>query len=82
MSERLMLEGKLSSLEKELYGLKLKMEGLCRGVRLEINPSLVEVEEMNIPLAAQQMDDLIMCQAELLSANAKISRLKKDLGRG
>lgn len=82
MSERLMLEGKLSGLEHEVYGLRLKIDGLCKSIRTGINPSLYEIEEMNIAQAAQQMDELVMAQAELLGALAKIGRLKRELGRG
>lgn len=82
MSERDQMLGRLSVLKQDRHRLRMRMDGLCKTIRAEINHNLVEVEEMNIPLAAQQMDDLVMAQAELLSANSKIARLKKELGLG
>jgi|GEM_PF-525311 len=81
-SERLQMQGKLAGLEHDAYGLRMKIEAACRTIRSELNTTINEIEDLDIPLAAQQMDDLVMAQAELLAINTKILRLKKELGRG
>ena len=72
----------MSVLEQQQHDLRMKIDGLCKSIRTEINPVLTEIPEMNIPLAAQQMDDLVTAQAELLSISSKIDQLKKELGLG
>jgi len=81
-SERLQMQGKLGVLEQQAHDLRMKIEAACRTIRGELNTSINEIDDLDIPLAAQQMDDLVMAQAELLSIKTKISRLKKELGRG
>lgn len=82
MSERLQMQGRLAELRQEAHSLRMKIEAACRTIRGELNTTLVEIEDLDIPMAAQQMDDLVMAQAELLSVNSKIARLEKELGRG
>jgi len=80
MSERDQMLGRLSVLEQERHRLTMRMCGLCGAIRQAINPTLIEVYEMDIAMAAQQMDDLVMAQAELMGANSKIERLRRELG--
>jgi len=82
MGEREQMLGRLTILEQEAHKLKMRFDSLCRAIRAEINPALKEVEDMDIASAAQQMDDLVMTQSELLSIGSKISRLKMELGLG
>lgn len=81
MSERLMMEGKLAELKRKAFALRMKGKALCKYIAPAISPVLLEVEEMEIALAAQQMDELVMVQAELLTANSHIRELEKALGR-
>lgn len=80
MSERDQMMGRMSVLEQDRHRLTMRMSSLCTAIRQAINPSLNEVYEMDIAQAAQQMDDLVMAQAELMGVNSKITRLKKELG--
>jgi len=82
MSERLQMQGRLAELRQEAHRLRMKIEAACRTIRGELNTTIREVEDIDIPLASQQMDELVMAQAELLSVNSKIARLEKELGRG
>lgn len=82
MSERDQMLGRLSVLEQERLKLRMAIEGKSRIIREEINPALNEPENMDIALAAAQMDELVMAQANLLATNSKIARLKKELGLG
>lgn len=60
--------------------LQLKAKGLCRAIIPLVNPVLKPVEKMEIALAASQMDELVMVQAELLSLAARIEELEEALG--
>lgn len=79
-TERLMMQGKLAGLKTKRTQLQMKGKGLCRSIGPAINPSLMDIEEMEIAIAAQQMDELVMVQAELISVNAHIAELEKSLG--
>lgn len=82
MSERMMMEGKLATLKDEKARLAKRIEGNCLGIREQINPALYEVEDMDVAMAAQQMDDMVLAHAELLAITGKIQRLERELGRG
>ena len=77
--ERAALQGNLAGLERQRAELILKGQGLCTAIRTAIYPVLIEFEEMEIPQAAQQMNDLVMVSAELARVNGKIAQLKKEL---
>lgn len=79
-TERLMMQGKLSGLKARRTALQMKGKGLCRSIAPAINPILMDLEEMDIAIAAQQMDELVMVQGELLSVKAQINELEKALG--
>jgi hypothetical protein len=76
------MQGRLAELRQEAHSLRMKIEAACRTIRGELNTTIREVEDIDIPLASQQMDDLVMAQAELLAVNSKIARLEKELGLG
>ena len=82
MSERLQMQGKLVGLEQDQHRLTMRIDGLCQSIRTLINPALVEIDDMDIAMAAQQMDELLMAHAERLGVGSKIRRLKMELGRG
>ncbi len=79
-TERLMMTGKLTGLKAGKNRLEMKGKGLCRSIAPALNTALFEIEEMEIALAAQQMDELVMVQAELLTVNRQIDQLEKALG--
>ncbi len=81
MNERLLMEGKLAEQKQKAFSLQMKGKGLCRAIVPALNPVLAEIEEMEIALAAQQMDELVMVQAELITARSHIRELEKALGR-
>jgi hypothetical protein len=80
-NERLMMTGKLAELRSKRTKLQIKGKGLCRSIRPLINPAMLEVEEMEIPMAAQLMDEMVMVQGELLGTNDQIRNLEKALGQ-
>ncbi len=80
-NERLMMTGKLAELRTKRTRLQIKGKGLCQSIRPLINPAMLEVEEMDIALAAQLMDEMVMVQGELLGASNQIRNLEKELGQ-
>ncbi len=83
MSERELMMGKLAAANSRMEELRLKAEGLCNSIRQDISPALHDkIEEMNIPVSAQMMDELVVVYAELLALGNKIERLERELGHG
>lgn len=82
MSERLQMQGKLVGLEQDKHRLKMRIDGLCRSIRTLINPALMDIGDMDIPMASQQMRDLEMAFVELQGVDSRITRLKRELGLG
>ena len=79
-NERLMMEGKLAGLIQKQTRLRAKAKGLCIAISPAINPLLKPVEKLAIATAAQQMDELVMVQAELLVLQDEIEALEDALG--
>ncbi len=82
MNERLQMQGKLTVLSQQSRTLSMKAEAACKTIRAELNPALMDIDEMDIPMAANEMDDLVLIRMELLNVNSKIDRLNKELGLG
>jgi hypothetical protein len=82
MGERDQMLGRLSVLEQERMQLRMTIEGQCRVIREEINPTLNDPESMDIAMAAQQMRNLETAAVRLQGVNSQINRLKKELGLG
>jgi hypothetical protein len=80
-NERLMMQGKLGELKTKRTKLQIKGKGLCQSIRPLINPVMLDVEDMEIASAAQQMDDLVMVQGELLAVAGQIRDLERALGQ-
>lgn len=78
--ERLLMEGKLSGLKRDRKKLVMTMTTLCDATRPMINTSLHDVESMEIATAANNLDDLVMAQAELMRINNQINKLEQSLG--
>ncbi len=81
-NERLMMEGQLSGLKREVRSLEMKIEGLCRSLRENLNTALTAVEDLDIPMIGQQARELELSYAKLQGNNSRIARLKKELGCG
>lgn len=71
---------RLTESRQKQSALQLKAKGLCRSIAPLVNPVLKPVEKMEIALAASQMDELVMVQAELLSLASQIEELEEALG--
>lgn len=82
MSERLQMQGRLSELEEEAYSLRMKIEAACRTIRAELNTTLREIEDLDIPMAAQQMRELETAFVRLQGLLSKIKQIRLELGRG
>ena len=80
MSEILKYKGRLSEKELEAKQLRLGAEGLVTSLRDTLDP-FEPVEELNIELAAQEMENLKKVIPELMDTLHDITAIKKALGR-
>lgn len=80
MSERLMMEGRLERLKRDRIKLRLRIEGNCTAVRSGLNTALTEVDELDVPVIAEQMDELVSAWGELQGVNIKVARIEQELG--
>ncbi|MCF6265242.1 MAG: hypothetical protein L3J57_01700 [Desulfuromusa sp.] len=77
--ERAAMKGQLAGLEESRKKLRLRIEGNCTAVRSGLNTLLYDIDDLKIPVAAEQMDDLMMAWGELAAVNGKIARLEREL---
>lgn len=77
--ERTLMQGKLAGLKEDRARLKLKIEGLCSGIRAELNTLVVEFDHLDIPQAANQMDELNAAYVHYLDTITQIQRLERAL---
>ncbi len=82
MSERLEMQGRLAGLEQDEINLSMRADAACQTIRRALNTALVEVTDIDVAMAANEMDGLVMAHAELLGVRSRISRLRKELGLG
>ena len=77
--ERAAMRGRLSELKEQAGKLKLRIEGNCRLIREGLNTALTPVEEIEVPLLAGQMDELVLAWGQLQAVRGDIARLEKEL---
>ena len=77
--ERAAMRGKLEEKKQEAAKLRLRIEGNCRMVRQGLNIALIPIADMEVPLIAAQMDELVMAWGELQALSMEIARLEKEL---
>lgn len=78
-TERAAMRGKLAEKKEQAAKLILRIEGNCRLIREGLNTALVPVEELEVPLMAGQMDELVLAWGELQAVRGDIARLEKEL---
>jgi hypothetical protein len=79
--ERSAMRGQLAELAEKRKKLRLRIEGNCQAVRTVLNTAMVVlVDNLDIPMAAEQMDELQEAWADLAVVNSQIERLEKELG--
>lgn len=77
--EREAMKGRLTGLKDDRRRLRMKAEGLCDGVRQNVNIALRDVEEIDIAQASCQMDELVATLGELAGLQGQIVRLEREL---
>jgi hypothetical protein len=78
-SNRQQMKGKLADLRASKDRIRGKALQTCRVIMPMINPALAEIVDMDIPAAAEAMDELVMHQAGLLSISTQIKDLEEAL---
>lgn len=77
--ERTAMKGQLAELKEQQTKLRLRIQGNCNAVRSGLNTVLVDVDDLQIPVIAEQWDELEIAWAELIAVNSKIDRLEREL---
>lgn len=77
--ERVAMRGKLAELEQHRNQLRLRIEGAATAIRQGLNTALTPVEDIPVPILAEQMDSLVMAWAELQKVISDINRLEREL---
>lgn len=77
--ERAAMRGRLAEAKDKACKLRLRIEGNCRAIRTGLNTALTPIEDLEIPMLAGQMDELVMAWGELTAALGEIRRLEREL---
>jgi len=77
--ERAAMRGKLAEEKERAARLRLRIEGNCRAIRTGLNTALTPVDDLEVPMMAGQMDELIAAWGELQAVVSDIARLEKEL---
>jgi len=77
--DRTLMQGKLAGLKEDRSRLELKIEGLCGGIRTELNTMVTAINDLDVLMAANHMDELKMAYAEYLGVSSQIGKLMKAL---
>lgn len=77
--ERAAMRGKLSEKKDRAARLHLRIEGNCRAIRTGLNTALTPVDDLDVPVVAEQMDELIAAWGELQAVLSYIARLDRAL---
>lgn len=77
--DRAAMRGRLAEQKDRAAGLEMKIDGLCRTLRMGLNTALVPVVDLEVPLLAGQMDDLVAAWGELHAIRLSVARLEKEL---
>jgi len=77
--ERAAMKGLLAEKQAQTSRLRLRIEGACRAIRTGLNTALTPVEDLEVPLLAEQMDALTAAWGELQATLSEIARLEREL---
>lgn len=77
--EREAMRGKLGEARLREKKLTMLIEGFCSAIRTGLNTALTNVEDLEVPQLAAQMDELVNNWGELQATRSEIARLQKEL---
>jgi hypothetical protein len=77
--ERAAMRGFLAEKTQRAARLRLRIEGTCRAIRQGLNTALTAVDDLEIPMIAGQMDELVGAWGELQALRSEIDRLQREL---
>jgi len=80
IGEQLKFEGGLLRLEKDAGALKLRMDGLVRALRDNLDP-MAKVDRLPVDIIREQAFDLAVKHSEYIEKLAEIEKAKDILGR-
>ncbi|MDA8140388.1 MAG: hypothetical protein M0036_17210 [Desulfobacteraceae bacterium] len=77
--ERAAMRGLLAEKKERSAQLRLRIQGTGSTIRAGLNTALNPVDDLEIPMLAAQMDELVMAWGELQALLADIARLEREL---
>lgn len=77
--ERAAMRGRLSEKKDLAAKMRLRIEGNCVAIRQGLNTALTHVDNLEVPMVAEQMDELVTAWGELQALKLEIARLEKEL---
>lgn len=77
--ERAAMRGRLEEKKALAARLRLRIEGRCVSIRYGLNVAITKVDDLDIPVVAEQMDELVTAWGELQATLSEISRLEREL---
>ncbi|BBO80182.1 hypothetical protein DSCO28_50540 [Desulfosarcina ovata subsp. sediminis] len=77
--ERAAMRGLLAEKKEAIDRLRLRIRGNCDAIRTGLNTALTPVDDLEIPIVAEQMDELVSAWGELQAALSEAARLEREL---
>lgn len=77
--ERAAMRGRLAEAEARLNKLELRINGNCNAVRQGLNTALYPVKDLDVPMIATQMDELVEAWGDYQTTLVEIERLQREL---
>ena len=77
--ERAAMKGRLAEARETAARMRLRIQGNCDAIRSGLNTALTPVDDLAVPMVAEQMDELALAWGELQAALSTIARLEKEL---
>lgn len=77
--ERAAMRGRLAEARERESRLTLRIEGQAVALRTGLNTALTKIVDLEVPLLAEQMDQLVSAWGELQACRLEIGRLEREL---
>ena len=77
--ERATMRIKLDEQKERAMKLRRDIDDACRNLRMGLNTALTPVEDLQVPLMAQMMDEIVLHWGALQAALSDIARLEEEL---
>jgi vacuolar-type H+-ATPase subunit D/Vma8 len=77
--ERAAMKGELVDMRLQAERLRNRIKGITEVVRLKLNTTRIQPDDLEIPVVDEQMDQLKEAWSELLTIKTKIAAYEREL---